>query len=307
MHQVAGKTYKGVMMIGLSIMLAGCQTGQEQTSQVSNETSSLYSSTTARARDDTYSYQIVEREVEGPSGRIFGELYLPEGVDTPPLVIFSHELGNTHQAGQAYAEFLASRGVATYIFDFSGGSIRSQSDGDTKNMSIMTEVADLEAVITASQEWNDINKQKITLMGASQGGVVSALTASRNKSQVSGLILLYPAFVIQDEIESSYQNYNDISSNPNYLGWFPMGERYAQDVWGMNFYEEIRNFDKPVLLLHGNQDWLVSSTYSQRAQEAFPNADYIEIDGAGHSFLDQTFPEVSEFIWSYLETNQLNN
>jgi dienelactone hydrolase len=38
-----------------------------------------------------------------------------------PLVIFSHELGNNHEAGVRYAEGLAAHGYAAYVFDFCGG------------------------------------------------------------------------------------------------------------------------------------------------------------------------------------------
>lgn len=143
-------------------------------------------------------------------------------------------------------------------------------------------------------------------MGGSQGGVVSALTAARHQEEIAGLILLYPAFVIQDEVADSYNSKSEIANRPNYLGWFPMGRRYAEDIWGMDFYQEISGFKKPVLIMHGNRDSLVPSRYSERAAQTYDQASYHEIDGAGHSFLDDSFPEVSQYILDYLKGNNLS-
>lgn len=297
------KRYSLFALVGMGLVVAGCQ--QNQASNPSTASSAQVQQSTSSQGQTQNSYQVLEQSVQGPKGNLYGQLYMPEGKENVPLVIFSHELGNTHETGKAYAEFLAGKGIATYIFDYSGGSTRSQSDGSTQDMSVLTEMADLEAVIQSSKDWQGINAAKITLLGGSQGGVVSALTAARNQNQIAGLVLLYPAFVIQDEIASAYSSRSEVASRPNYLGWFPMGRRYAEDVWGIDFYQEIGNFKKPVLLMHGNRDSLVPARYSERAAQTYDNASYHEIDGAGHSFLDGSFSEVSNYILNYLQENQL--
>lgn len=75
-----------------------------------------------------------------------------------------------------YAAFLAEMGYAAYCFDFNGGSVmKSKSDGQTTEMSVLTEVNDLETVIDYVSTMPYVNKDKIFLMGCSQGGFVSAL------------------------------------------------------------------------------------------------------------------------------------
>ena len=39
------------------------------------------------------------------------------------MVIFSHELGNNHEAGIRYAKRLAENGIPAYTFDFGGGLV----------------------------------------------------------------------------------------------------------------------------------------------------------------------------------------
>ena len=82
------------------------------------------------------------REIRfGEQGRsIYGELYLPNGVERPKLIIYAHEIGCTHTTSRAYAAHLAGRGYAFFAPDFRGGGEHSKSEGDTVDMSVLTEV-----------------------------------------------------------------------------------------------------------------------------------------------------------------------
>ena len=61
-----------------------------------------------------YEYDTVEIWCENDGQQIYGVCYEPETEEKVPLVIFAHELCNTHTAGIDYAEELASRGIAVY-------------------------------------------------------------------------------------------------------------------------------------------------------------------------------------------------
>ena len=51
-----------------------------------------------------------------------------------------------------YAKAMAEMGYVSYCFDFCGGCvIKGKSDGSTTEMSVLTEVKDLEAVIRYAQ------------------------------------------------------------------------------------------------------------------------------------------------------------
>lgn len=119
--------------------------------------------------------------------RIYGELYLPQNISGKlPVVIYSHGFGGTHAYGVEYAKELVKLGYIVYCFDFCGGSSSSKSDGSTLEMSIFTEQADLEAVIMMIQELDFVDTHNIFLLGSSQGGVVSAITAAKNQSIIRG-------------------------------------------------------------------------------------------------------------------------
>ena len=131
-----------------------------------------------------FAYRVVNMNVVNPeTGKTLrGALYVPEVSGPVPLVITAHELGgNYRRRWPAYGEALASRGSAVYTFDFAGGAPReradgtpgSLSDGETTEMSVMTEVRDLEAVLAAAREWPFVDAGRIAIIGGSQGGAVS--------------------------------------------------------------------------------------------------------------------------------------
>lgn len=247
-----------------------------------------------------YKYEVKEIRCDNSGQSIYGIAYVPKTEGKVPLVIFSHEFTNTHTSGIAYAENLASHGIATYVFDFRGGSIKNKSDGKTTEMSVMTEVTDLESVIETAKNWDFVNPEKIVLLGGSQGGVVSAITAARHNKELTGLILLYPAFVIEDDIHKMFSSLDEVPDTFSYRGWITVGRKYIEDMWDYDVYGEIGNFDKQVLILHGNEDNLVDISYSKRAAEKYDNAELYVIKGAGHGFGGSNFDEVMTYIWQYL-------
>ena len=79
-----------------------------------------------------YSYRTEEIWCDNNGKQIYGIAYIPDTEEEhKPLVVFSHELGNSHTAGIPYAERLAEAGYAAYTFDFCGGTVGvNKSDGD---------------------------------------------------------------------------------------------------------------------------------------------------------------------------------
>ena len=114
------------------------------------------------------------------------------------MVIVCHEFMTNRLFSYPYAMALAKSGYATFCFDFCGGGIVCGSDGDSRDMSVLTEIEDLKSVIAYAKEQRYTNEKPLLLMGCSQGGLVAALTAAELPEEVGGLILQYPALMIPD-------------------------------------------------------------------------------------------------------------
>lgn len=249
----------------------------------------------------TYDYEIREIDCSVHEQKIYGIAYIPQTDDKVPLAIFGHELGSTHRSGIPYAEELASRGIAVYTLDFRGGSVSSQSDGSTVGMSVMTEAEDMEAVLEDAKDWEFVDSSRIVMIGASQGGMASAVAASRHGEELSGLILLYPALLVHDAVHEQFDSLDDVPEQFNFNGWIMVAKNYASDVWDYDVYSDMEDFEKPVLILHGDRDGIVDLSYSERAAETYPNADFHVLHRAGHGFYGSSFDEAMGYILEYLQ------
>ena len=144
---------------------------------------------------------------------IWGVAFIPElDREKYPLVICSHGLGGSYTSCMEYAELLASHGLATYCFDFRGGG-GTHSDGKTTEMSLITEAADIQTIISAAEQWDFVDPDKIILLGESQGGAASAIAAARAVDDVNGLILCYPALLVHDAVHEQFDSLDDAFSH----------------------------------------------------------------------------------------------
>ncbi|MNI86495.1 Prolyl oligopeptidase family protein [compost metagenome] len=59
-------------------------------------------------------------------------------------------------------------------------------------MTVLTECEDLKAVMDYVKSLSYVDANQVTLMGFSQGGFISALTAAQRANEVEALILPFP-------------------------------------------------------------------------------------------------------------------
>jgi len=246
---------------------------------------------------------------------IRGTEYRPEG-DHLPIAIVCHGFMAWQDTVRHYAILLAEMGYASYCFDFNGGSaMKSKSDGQTTDMSVLTEVKDLEAVIEHLRTLPYVNANEIFLMGCSQGGFVSALVAAKNKYPIQKLCLFYPALCIPDDARAGKMMAAkfDPANVPEKLNCGPMklGKCYVTDVLNMDPFQEIKSYNGQVCIVHGTADKIVNIDYAKRAEEAYKSTkpeDMEEekrvrlhiIEGGGHSFSKKhdviAMEKIREFI-----------
>ncbi len=237
----------------------------------------------------TYDYTTQELWTKHGDKRIYGVLYKPKGVTGKmPVCIMSHGFNGNHKNSRDYTQAMAQLGYLTYAFDFCGAGTRSKSDGKTTEMSIITERDDLEAVIDYFKSRDDVDTSRITLMGDSQGGMVTALAAADRAEDIERIALFYPALCIPDDWLEKYGSIENVPETVSF-GEVTLGSVYFTDAWGLidRVYEEISKFKGPVLLVHGTADDTVPISYSERAasEEGYGSqCEFHIINGAGHGF-----------------------
>lgn len=224
---------------------------------------------------------------------IRGSEYRPQGKKLP-IVIISHGFMANSMTVAHYGKMLARMGYAAFCYDFCGGCVTlGKSDGETTQMSVLTEIEDLKAVIEYTKALPYTDENKVVLMGCSQGGFVSSLTAAELQDEISDLVLFYPAFCIPDDARKGKMMLAkfDPADIPEIINCGPMklGSRYVSDVIDMNPYEKVVTYPGNVLVVHGTKDSIVALSYSERLIEAYNarstgKAKLITIKGGGHMF-----------------------
>ncbi len=224
---------------------------------------------------------------------IYGKLYTPEGAEGKyPAVILSHSANMTCDSMNSYCQRLAAMGYVAYAFDFCGGSKNSRSDGDEADMTVFTEVEDLEAVLEAVRGLDCVDSQSVYLFGTSQGGLVSALTAAAHPDAVRGLMLFYPAFNIAELAEK--------------FGSFMGGNEenlYISTLQGYDVYEHIKPYTGDVLIVHGTKDFIVPSSSVEKAADLYEHCELHLIEGASHGFNKENYAMFGDYdqeSWAYV-------
>ena len=106
-------------------------------------------------------------------------LYLPDGIESPPVVVLGHGLGGTREMGlDAYAERFAAAGIAAFAFTYrhfgdSGGHPRQL-------LSIKRQLQDWDAAIDHIKTRDDVDGKRLAIWGSSFGGGHAITVASRH-------------------------------------------------------------------------------------------------------------------------------
>ena len=267
----------------------------------------LFSSGTgAFALENTHGVITEELTLELDGQKIYGKLFLPDETDAAlPLVILSHGLGSDHRIMEPYAESFADNGFAAFVFDYIGGSEENRSDGSMKEMSVLTEAEDLFCILDSFRGDKRFSQDEIFLFGGSQGGFISAYAAGKRPDEIAGLVLLYPAFNLQDICRGLVSDAGEIPDSA-VIGEHTVGGIYIRDMLTFDIYEVLRRYPGPVLLFHGTADPYVPQGYTQRAGQVLDNARTVIIEGAGHGFSGEDRKRVERESVEFVQRTMTN-
>lgn len=218
--------------------------------------------------------------------KIFGELFIPDSLKEKkkfPVVILCHGFSGTHRKVSGYTKRLIQEGMAVYAFDFCGGGEGCQSDGTSLNMSVLTNLKDLETVLEGIRKQDFCDPANVFLMGESQGGLACALAAGRHVQEVNSLVLFYPAFNIPEVCRKSFPDPASVPDTYETLG-MKIGRKYYEDAVNLDVWKQIRPYDHNVLIVHGTNDHIVPYEWSQKALQVYKHASLIPVEGSDHGF-----------------------
>ena len=243
------------------------------------------------------SYEMREISCESGGNRLYGEAFIPRSPGKHPAVILSHGYGATHAGFYAMADTLAKLGYVCYCYDFAGGSNFSRSEVRTEDMSIFTERQNLLDVIDMVRGWDFVDAESVFLLGESQGGCVSAITAPYVADKIKSIVLVFPALCIPDDGFALYPKLENVPDTVTFMG-MRIGRAYYERFYeGFDIYKEIAGYQGDVLIIHGTEDSLVKPEYAALASNVYDHCELHLIFGAGHGFWK---PEDREKYYTYV-------
>ena len=248
-----------------------------------------------------------EYSVSYDDKQLYGKITAPSDYKSKklPTIVIAHGFNNTLEQYEMYSQLLAKQGYLVYSFDFYGGSRQSKSGGqDMLNMSVKTELTDLTQVMEKLGSEAFVDKSKMSLFGASQGGVVASLYAAAYPDRVHKLLLIFPAFVLFDDAKETYRKLGspDFDQLPDSLTHHntTLGKIYLIDALDIDIQAGQTKITAPTLIIHGTDDAVVPYQYAVEASQTIPNAELVTVEGGEHR-IDERFaitaaPAIQKFL-----------
>jgi dienelactone hydrolase len=139
----------------------------------------------------------VEFRVDGQ--KVVGTLALPDGVATPPVVLLLHGFTGSRDELEIpaakegifrrAARMWAAQGLASLRIDFRGNG---DSEGAFADMTLDGQVKDALAALDLLAADNEVDRDRIALVGWSMGGAVGAIVAGRTPHKLTSVSLWAP-------------------------------------------------------------------------------------------------------------------
>ncbi len=242
--------------------------------------------------------------LDGPNGKLHTIVTTPDTAEKGPVVIIMHGLMSSSEEPliRTMAEKLNNKGIATVRFDFDG---HGKSGGEFIDMTVPKEIEDAKMMIDFVEKTGKFSS--ISLVGHSQGGVVTSMVAGELNDRIDRIVLFAPAAVIYDEANSGttlFTKYDPLNV-PEYITTFDhkIGRQWILEAQKLSIYPTAEKFTGPVSIIHGIPDELVPYSYSQKYHQIYKNSELHLLDGIDHSF-SQDIDGVTDIALKFLLENK---
>ncbi len=242
--------------------------------------------------------------IDGDHGKLQAILQKPElqKGQQCPMVIMCHGFGGRKEGPlfELIADTLQRHGIASIRFDFNG---HGESEGRFQDMTVPNEIVDAKHVYDYVRHLDYVNE--VAIVGHSQGGVVSAMTAGElGTNAFRAVVLMAPAAVLRDDaIRGSTMGKMYDPRNPGeYVelwGGLKLGREYIKTAFWLPIYETAAKYQGDALIIHGDADRVVPYTYGERFHQIWSKSQFVLQENYDHGF-SQNIPCTTGIVSQYL-------
>ena len=273
---------------------------------------------TALASDDSYREFKPPREIPGApqweqqevtcqsgDNTLRGTLTVPNDHDDQiPVAILLHGLNTDRSWCDDIAWMLADHGIASVRFDFDGNGT---SDGAQEDMTISSEVQDTVAMLDYVEGLEFTDPDNIFMVGKSMGAVDAVLAAKGRGSEIKAMCLWYPGFGVTDATRhgfllGSFFNPVDLPDTLEAAG-YTYGKAFLREAQALDYQSACKAYSGPVLILHGDADFIAPISYSYEVENIFPNCTLQVVPGGYHGFYGWQEMKALNDMMDFFEAN----
>ena len=233
--------------------------------------------------------------IDGSKGKLAAVIQKPQTAqgEKIPMVILMHGFGGSKdgRGGQKgmleiIADKLEAQGIASIRFDFNG---HGESEGEFWQHTVPNEIEDALKVYEYVRDLRYVST--VSVLGHSQGGVVSSMVAGKLGAEIKAAVLMAPAAVLRDDAirgNTMGATYDPLNLQGDYVEMFggrqKLGTEYIRTAFNLPIYETAANFKGALCVIHGTGDKVVPYTYGVRYTEQSNNAELYILHGEDHGF-----------------------
>lgn len=207
--------------------------------------------------------------ISNPKAQNFlpAKLSIPNHVKNPPVIIIVHGSGGVDERGKLYSQYLTSNGFATLEIDM--WSARGLNGGLSRPQHVNETIPDILASIEFLKKNQNIDSNRIGLIGFSWGGVLSMLmsdTSYNAPKELKAMVANYPVCWAYNKVPG--YTFSKLRENINILIISGNKDLYDSPVDCLQLTKSIKKEDQKKIRLielnnatHGFDNRVPASTF----------------------------------------------
>lgn len=210
-------------------------------------------------------------------------LNIPEKSGKYPALIRLHGFISNKEGTSRIVQEKLQDDFVSLIFDYHG---HGKSEGDFKDFTVTSALDDCQAALDYVLSLEQVDKNKIAVIGTSLGGMLGLLLTARNP-KIAALAVSCPVVDFK-EVFSKSENIELWKTQGwiNALGesGFKIKYQFFEDGSEYNIYQEAEKIQCPVFVISGDQDEYIPVEHLKKLMEHLKKGKLEIIPGADHRF-----------------------